>query len=205
MFLTRAKPFSFLWLSGLRILSRCHFHCDCTHDSYAASRTPHGMRGLKFFFTLFSARRPGRTPQGVRGLKFTEDTRAGPAGMMVAPRKGAWIEISEDQAIAARQQTRRSGLAEQIAQYPARLQAYTPDKLKAALESGGYEVRPLGRGKLKGVSFEDGGGFRVNFSDGGLLQYHPDQGSHHDGAYYKISTGTKGVIRYDIDGKRKKI
>ena len=121
------------------------------------------------------------------------------------PARGAWIEISEDQAIAARQQTRRSGLAEQIAQYPARLQAYTPDKLKAALESGGYEVRPLGRGKLKGVSFEDGGGFRVNFSDGGLLQYHPDQGSHHDGAYYKISTGTKGVIRYDIDGKRKKI
>ena len=118
---------------------------------------------------------------------------------------GAWIEISEAQAIAARQQTRRSGLAEQIAQYPARLQAYTPDKLKAAPESGGYEVRPLGRGKLKGVSFEDGVGFRVNFSDGGLLQYHPDQGSHHDGAYYKISTGTKGVIRYDIDGKRKKI
>ena len=103
---------------------------------------------------------------------------------MSHPARGAWIEISEDQAIAARQQTRRSGLAEQIAQYPARLQAYTPDKLKAALESGGYEVRPLGRGKLKGVSFEDGGGFRVNFSDGGLLQYHPDQGSHHDGAYY---------------------
>ena len=121
------------------------------------------------------------------------------------PARGAWIEISEAQAIAARQQTRRSGLAEQIAQYPARLQAYTPDKLKAAPESGGYEVRPLGRGKLKGVSFEDGGGLRVNFSDGGLLQYHPDQGSHHDGAYYKISTGTKGVIRYDIDGKRKKI
>ena len=47
MFLTRAKPFSFLWLSGLRILSRCHFHCDCTHDSYAASHTPHGVRGLK--------------------------------------------------------------------------------------------------------------------------------------------------------------
>ena len=146
----------------------------------------------------------GRTPQGVRGLKSAL-LRGGRPCVMSHPARGAWIEISEDQAIAARQQTRRSGLAEQIAQYPARLQAYTPDKLKAALESGGYEVRPLGRGKLKGVSFEDGGGFRVNFSDGGLLQYHPDQGSHHDGAYYKISTGTKGVIRYDIDGKRKKI
>lgn len=182
MFLTRAKPFSFLWLSGLRILSRCHFHCDCTHDSYAASRIPQGVRWLKFR----------------AGAGIARGSRSHPA-------RGAWIEISEDQAIAARQQTRRSGLAKQIAQYPARLQAYTPDKLKAALESGGYEVRPLGRGKLKGVSFEDGGGFRVNFSDGGLLQYHPDQGSHHDGAYYKISTGTKGVIRYDIDGKRKKI
>ena len=149
--------------------------------------------------------RLGRTPQGVRGLKCLKVCDTVVDLLESHPARGAWIEISEAQAIAARQQTRRSGLAEQIAQYPARLQAYTPDKLKAAPESGGYEVRPLGRGKLKGVSFEDGGGFRVNFSDGGLLQYHPDQGSHHDGAYYKISTGTKGVIRYDIDGKRKKI
>ena len=71
MFLTRAKPFSFLWLSGLRILSRCHFHCDCTHDSYAASRTPQGVRGLKLLtmgILLIGGGR--RTPQGVRGLKY---------------------------------------------------------------------------------------------------------------------------------------
>lgn len=110
---------------------------------------------------------------------------------------------SDAQALAARQQARRFGLAEQIAQYPARLQAYTPDKLKAALEENGYEIHPLAKGKLKGVRFEDGGGFKVNFPDGGLLQYHPAQGSRHAGAYYKISTGKKGTIRYDLNRKEK--
>ena len=189
-------------------------------------RTPQGVRGLKYAVVVHHLHRLLSHPARGAWIEMTvpnlstQLTGSHPArgawieiavcariqsGAPSHPARGAWIEISEDQAIAARQQTRRSGLAEQIAQYPARLQAYTPDKLKAALEADGYEIHPLARGKLKGVRFEDGGGFRVNFSDGGLLQYHPDQGSHHDGAYYKISTGTKGVIRYDIDGKRKKI
>ena len=76
----------------------------------------------------------------------------------------------------------------------------SPDSIKSVLEENGYEVKPLGRGSFKGVRFENGGGFRVNFGDGGLLQYHPEANSHHGGAYYKISTGKGGVHHYDING-----
>ncbi|MCD8180731.1 MAG: hypothetical protein LUF26_04545 [Firmicutes bacterium] len=80
---------------------------------------------------------------------------------------------------------------------------YTPETLKNALEQGGFDVKPLARGSLKGVDFTDGGGYKVNFGDGGLLQYHPASGSHHGGAYYKTSTGKGGTHRYDLDGKEK--
>ena len=65
-------------------------------------------------------------------------------------------------------------------------------------------MKPLKQGSLKNISLEDGGGYKVNFEDGGLFQYHPAKGSHHKGAYYKISTGKGGVHRYDLDGKEKK-
>ena len=54
------------------------------------------------------------------------------------------------------------------------------------------------------MPFEDGGGYKVNFEDGGLLQYHPEPHSHHGGEYYKISTGKVGIHRYDINGIEKK-
>lgn len=60
-------------------------------------------------------------------------------------------------------------------------------------------------GKLKGIPFENGGGFKVNFEDGGLLQYHPENGSHHEGAYYKISTGKGGKKWYELDGAPEKV
>ena len=79
---------------------------------------------------------------------------------------------------------------------------YSPKELRDALkEHLGLESRPLGHGSLKGVSLEEGGGFKVNFADGGLLMYHPETRSHHGGAYYKISTGKGGTHRYDLSGK----
>ena len=95
------------------------------------------------------------------------------------------------------------GLVERIAEHPAMLGAYSPRLLKAALENAGYAVKPLSQGRLKGVSFENGGGFKVNFGGSGLLQYHPDTHSHHGGAYYKISTEERGIRRYDLKGKEK--
>ena len=38
----------------------------------------------------------------------------------------------------------------------------------------GANVKPLSRGNLKGISYEDGGGYKVNGTeDGQYLQYHP--------------------------------
>lgn len=95
------------------------------------------------------------------------------------------------------------GLAEQLEQHPLRLQSYTPETLKEALQKAGYEVKPLARGSLKGVAFEDGGGYKVNYGGDGILQYHPADKSHHKGEYYKISSGKGGVRRYDRDGNKK--
>lgn len=92
------------------------------------------------------------------------------------------------------------GLAEIIVAHPKMFQAYTPQRLKEDLEKAGYDVMPLSRGKYKGVLLEDGGGFKVNYGGNGLLQYHPEKGSHHNGAYYKISSGKGGIHRYDTNG-----
>lgn len=81
----------------------------------------------------------------------------------------------------------------------------SPASLKAALEGAGFEVKPLGKGAFSNTPFESGGGYRINFSDGGLLQYHPEAHSHHGGAYYKISTGKGGTHHYDIGGNEKVI
>lgn len=95
----------------------------------------------------------------------------------------------------------REDLLLQLKRHPARLGSYTPARLKKELEEAGYEVMPLGRGFHAGRRFEDGGGFRVNFAeDGGYFQYHPKEGSHHGGEYYKFCSGKGGQIRYDKDG-----
>lgn len=36
------------------------------------------------------------------------------------------------------------------------------------------------------------GGFKVNWGGDRMLSYHPATGSHHGGAYYKISSGAEG-------------
>ena len=67
--------------------------------------------------------------------------------------------------------------------------------------SHGAEVKPLSRGKQKGIPYESGGGYKVNGEeDGQYFQYHPETGSHHGGEYYKISSGKSGTKHYDMDG-----
>lgn len=95
-------------------------------------------------------------------------------------------------------------LPERLAVRPEGLAEYTPVSLKNSLEKAGFEVKPLSKGRLKGIAFEDGGGYKTNFGPSGLLQYHPDTMSHHEGAYYKISTEEGGTRRYELDGTEKK-
>ena len=77
--------------------------------------------------------------------------------------------------------------------------------MKQMLEDIGYAVRPLSsRSRLKGVRFEDGGGYGMNFGYNGYFHYHPENMSHHKGAYWKISSGKTGIKRYEMDGKEQK-
>ena len=79
----------------------------------------------------------------------------------------------------------------------------TPGEWKNFLEQMGFKTEPLGKGHLKGVKFEDGGGFRIHYRGDGYLQYHP-RGSHHGDEYYKISSAKEGIKRYSMDGSEKK-
>ncbi|MBQ9387909.1 MAG: hypothetical protein IJU01_04525 [Lachnospiraceae bacterium] len=93
----------------------------------------------------------------------------------------------------------------QIFTTPEVLGTRTPGEWKKYLEEIGFEVKPLNRGMLAGIPFEKGGGFKINFKiDGRYYQYHPEKCSHHNGAYYKVSSGRSGVLRYEMNGKLKK-
>ena len=64
-----------------------------------------------------------------------------------------------------------------------------------------YDVKPLSKGRFAGIPYKKGGGFKVVYGGDKLLQYHP-KGGHHGGiAYYKVSSGTGGTHRYDLNGK----
>lgn len=75
----------------------------------------------------------------------------------------------------------------------------TPKEWKDYLNELGFETKPLGVGSLKGIKFEDGGGYRINYRGDGYLQYHPE-GRHHNVAYYKVSNAKNGTKRFDMKG-----
>ena len=72
--------------------------------------------------------------------------------------------------------------------------------MKKILEDAGYIIKTLSRGSQKGKPFEEGGGYKKNFGGDGIFQYHPAEGSHHGGSYWKIQHGKVGVW-YDGQGK----
>ncbi len=111
-----------------------------------------------------------------------------------------WKSAEEYDKIEKRKQIVQTTVLSSIVAHPARLASYTPERLFNTLIQDGYDIKPLKNGSLKNILFKDGGGYKVNFEDGGLLQYHPATNSHHHGAYYKISTGKGGTHRYDLNG-----
>ena len=74
-------------------------------------------------------------------------------------------------------------------------------KTKRELESRGFDVKPLSRGKHKGKLFEAGGGYKVNYRGDGIIEYHPAKGSRHGGRYYKIGNAEKGLRWFDTKGR----
>ena len=97
----------------------------------------------------------------------------------------------------------RNTLSDAIRKNSGALKDFTPESMYDLLVQSGMNPQPLSRGGLKGVQFRDGGGYKVNFGGDGELQFHPDKGSHHDGAYWKVSGGKEGITRYDEKGNRK--
>ena len=83
---------------------------------------------------------------------------------------------------------------------PDKLSGISGNELYDYLIKNGYDVQPLSKGSFKGIPFEEGGGFKVNWGGDRILQYHPENLSHHGGAYFKISSGKTGTIRIDLDG-----
>lgn len=100
-----------------------------------------------------------------------------------------------------RERPNKNDLPHRLLDHPEQLASYTPESLKGKFEERGYETKPLSKGALRGLLFEDGGGYKVNFDGDGIIQYHPEKFSHHNGAYYKIGNGRKGINRYDLSGK----
>lgn len=84
---------------------------------------------------------------------------------------------------------------------PSVISRRNPSELKDYLNEIGFEIKPLSRGSLKNVNFEDGGGYKVNYSGDGYIQYHPSTDRHHKGAYYKVSSAKNGTHRYNINGE----
>ena len=81
----------------------------------------------------------------------------------------------------------------------------TPDEWYRRLKEGGHNVKPLSGGNFKGVSYEQGGGFKINWGGDRIFQYHPPGRTHHGkDAYYKIGNGVFGLKWYNLDGSPRK-
>ena len=84
---------------------------------------------------------------------------------------------------------------------PKKFGEITPEQLYRQLREKGYNPVPLSGGNIKGIPFEQGGGFKVNWGGDRILQFHPAGLNHHGGgAYYKLSSGPTGTLRFDLNG-----
>ena len=91
---------------------------------------------------------------------------------------------------------------------PKLLTHFTPDEWYIFSKNQGFNLQPLGHGYRRGIPFESGGGFRINWGSGNYLQFHP--GSIHHGInvpYWKVSWSSggppgqaSGTIRFDMRG-----
>ena len=76
----------------------------------------------------------------------------------------------------------------------------TPLQLYDYLKANGFKPLPLGGGSYINIPFEQGGGYRLLWGGDRILLYHPATRSHHGGAYYKLSSGPTGTMRFNLDG-----
>lgn len=98
-----------------------------------------------------------------------------------------------------------------IAEMPSSVTRMNPEGLRWYLEHNGIETTALGQGHLAGIPYENGGGFNGHYTSNHgstYVQYHPGEGHHGKGAYYKVSSGNvfaysgklTGTQRFRMDG-----
>lgn len=92
---------------------------------------------------------------------------------------------------------------EEIVKYHESLADITPKEMYNLLKEMNLDVKPLSKGRLKGIPFENGGGFKINYDYNAVFQYHPANRSHHKGPYWKISH-KEVEHRYDLKGHEKR-
>ena len=94
---------------------------------------------------------------------------------------------------------------------PSSITRMNPNGLNEYLTQNGIETKPLGQGSLSGVPYENGGGFHARYNSNygeAYVQYHPGNGHHGEGAYYKVSLSNTfsyygnetGTQRFHLDG-----
>ena len=83
---------------------------------------------------------------------------------------------------------------------PSTFALFTPISLKRELEKRGFDVKPLGRGRHKGQSFENGGGYIIRHGGNKAIEYHPAKKSRHGGRYYRTSDPENGRRWFDMKG-----
>ena len=100
----------------------------------------------------------------------------------------------------------------EIIDMPSIITRMNPDGLYDYFNRVGLQTTPLGDGSLAGRNYEEGGGFNVHFNSdkygSAYVQYHPGNGWHGEGAYYKVSSGNTfyysgtrtGTQRFRLDG-----
>ena len=98
--------------------------------------------------------------------------------------------------------TRESMSIQDIIDMPSRITDFTPQQIADLARANGWTVEPLGRGSKAGIPFEQGGGFSMHAPNGGseYIQYHPGGGHHGADPYYKVSSGSNGTVRYNLNG-----
>lgn len=108
------------------------------------------------------------------------------------------------QAFTFNESTRAEDVARAIIENHEALAEFTPASMKAMLEELGFTPKPLGKSKIwKGIPFEEGGGYRIDYLGNGYFQYHPASGSHHEKkAYWRVSCSEIGDVRYDMFGEQ---
>lgn len=98
---------------------------------------------------------------------------------------------------------RYNGSIESFISNPENLGRHSSGQIYNWLKKNGMDPKPLSRGSTKGISYQNGGGYKVTWGGNSLFSYHPP-GRHHGGeAYYKISNSKEGTKRYTLKGELK--